>query len=180
MSARGDIVFTRLGYRHVPAFGGAMGKKTKKQNHRARPLPQNVAAIGPQSLNRPDPSVVCPHCLGTFTLPTAALSGWRTVCPHCGMIIVPSDYDERWAEISKDASAASEAVSPILSRCNRIAAKHFKMRFSLVKRWYAWRESGASMRAIGKCWKPGIRRDVNLPQLNVLRIPVTTRALGSS
>ncbi len=116
-----------------------MGKKTKKQNHRARPLPQNVAAIGPQSLNRPDPSVVCPHCLGAFVLSTAMLSGWRTVCPHCGMVIAPGDYDERRAEISKNASAASGAASPILSRRNRIAAKHFKTRFSLLKHWYAWR-----------------------------------------
>lgn len=116
-----------------------MGKKTKKQNRRARPLPQNVAAIGPQSLSRLDPSVVCPHCLGVFTLSTAVLSGWRPVCPDCGMVIAPSDYDERRAEISKSASAASEAASPILSRRNRIAAKHFKTRFSLLKRWYAWR-----------------------------------------
>lgn len=116
-----------------------MGKKTKKQNHRARPLPQNVAAVGPQSLSRPDPSVVCPHCLELFTLSTAALSGWRTVCPHCEMIIVPGDYDERRAEISKDASVASKAASPILSCRNRIAAKHFKTRFSLLKRRHAWR-----------------------------------------
>lgn len=120
--------------------GENVGKTVKKKKQGRRPSYSDSALPdGPGSMSTIDPNVVCPHCGALYEVSRLRWEGLVVRCPECGRTISAHDYDQGMLDIPKRASELEGQVKEFLQERDRFAVRHLKTRWSLLKRYYAWR-----------------------------------------